>query len=313
MDLSGGEGPGDRERDPGNGASISSSVRILVGNGEDIVATRKHGRRAADTPVKTPLTELTDALSANYGVVGRRAAVVAAAGGLVVTATLPAMGQGQDEAAAVTAEADEVPTTEFVNQAKTVIPDVGEDADEDAVAGAAAVSNVTATKAPEPAPEPTRTADTGVSNNGSSDSSNDSSSTGSNGGDKSRSDDSKDGGDVALPDGSKAEQVIAIAKQYTGVPYRLGGTTTSGWDCSGYTSFVYGKVGVNLPRTSGAQRNAGRVVSASEARPGDLVWHPGHVGIYAGNGMMYDAGSASSGTSYRSHSWMGSVTYIRVL
>ncbi len=116
-----------------------------------------------------------------------------------------------------------------------------------------------------------------------------------------------------MPDGSKAEQVIAIAKQYVGVPYVYGGTTPSGWDCSGYIAFVYDKVGVNLPRTSGAQKAAGTVVSASEAKPGDLVFSPGHIGIYAGNGMMYDAGSPSSGTSYRSHSWMGSVTYIRVL
>ena len=262
------------------------------------MATRKHGRRAADTRVKTPLTELTDALSANYGVVGRRAAVVAAAGGLVVTATLPAMGQDEDEAAAVTAEAENTATTDFVNQAKTVIPEVGEDSDDEAVAGTAAVSNVTATKAPEPEPEPVRSADAGV---------------GSNDGESSDSDESQGGGDVSLPDGSKAEQVIAIAKQYTGVPYVYGGTTTSGWDCSGYTSFVFSKVGVNLPRSSGAQASAGTRVSASEARPGDLVYKPGHVGIYAGNGMMYDAGSPSSGTSYRSHSWMGSVTYIRVL
>lgn len=280
------------------------------------MATKKHGRRAADTRVKTPLTELTDALSANYGVVGRRAAVVAAAGGLVVTATLPAMGQGEDEAAAVTAEADNTPTTDFVNQAKTVIPEAGEDEEDASVVGAASVSNVTATKAPEPEPEPTQEAvssnsDSGSNSGSSSDSSESSSDSGSS--DSSKSDDSNAGGDVSLPDGSKAEQVIAVAKQYTGVPYVSGGTTPNGWDCSGYTSFVYSKVGVNLPRTSGAQRNAGTVVSASEARPGDLVWKPGHVGIYAGNGMMYDAGSPSSGTSYRSHSWMGSVTYIRVL
>jgi cell wall-associated NlpC family hydrolase len=259
--------------------------------------------------VKTPLTELTDALSANYGVVGRRAAVVAAAGGLVVTATLPAMGQGEDdEAAAVTAEADSAPTADFVNQAKTVIPEADEESDDEGVAGSAAVSNVTATKAPEPEPEPVRSADAGVGSNDG-----ESSDSGSNGSESSDSDESQGGGDVSLPDGSKAEQVIAIAKQYTGVPYVYGGTSTSGWDCSGYTSFVFGKVGVNLPRSSGAQASAGTKVSASEARPGDLVYKPGHVGIYAGNGMMYDAGSPSSGTSYRSHSWMGSVTYIRVL
>ncbi|SMX72423.1 Cell wall-associated hydrolase, NlpC family [Brevibacterium sp. Mu109] len=300
------------------------------------MATRKHGRRAAETRVKTPLTELTDALGANYGVVGRRAAVVAAAGGLVVTATLPAMGQGEDEAAAVTAEAENKPSTDFVNQAKTVIPEQGEDSEDADVVGAASVSNVTATEAPEPEPEPepapsesvesnagssdseSDSSESGSSDSGSSDSESDSSESGSSdsGSSDSESSDSGSsdgGGDAALPDGSKAEQVLAIAKQYTGVPYVFGGTTTSGWDCSGYTSFVYNKVGVNLPRNSGDQAAAGQTVSASEAKPGDLVYKSGHVGIYAGDGMMYDAGSSSSGTSYRSHSWMGSVTYIRVL
>ena len=279
------------------------------------MATRKHGRRAAETRVKTPLTELTDALGANYGVVGRRAAVVAAAGGLVVTATLPAMGQGEDDAAAVTAEAENTPTTDFVNQAKTVIPEQDEDTDDTDVVGAASVSNVTAEKAPEPEPEPEPTPSESVeSNSGSSDSSDSGSSdSGSSDSESSDSGGSSDDGGAALPDGSKAEQVISIAKQYTGVPYVYGGTTTSGWDCSGYTSFVFSKVGVNLPRSSGGQASAGQTVSASEAKPGDLVYRPGHIGIYAGNGMMYDAGSSSSGTSYRSHSWMGSVTYIRVL
>lgn len=288
------------------------------------MATKKHGRRAAETRVKTPLTELTDALGANYGVVGRRAAVVAAAGGLVVTATLPAMGQGEDEAAAVTAEADNAPTTDFVNQAKTVIPEQGEDSEDADVVGAASVSNVTAKKAPEPEPEPEPEPAPVESNSGSSDSSDSESSdsgssdsgssdSGSSDSESSDSGDSSEGGDAAPSDGSKAEQVISIAKQYTGVPYVFGGTTTSGWDCSGYTSFVFNKVGVNLPRNSGGQAAAGQTVSASEAKPGDLVYKPGHVGIYAGNGMMYDAGSSSSGTSYRSHSWMGSVTYIRVL
>lgn len=280
------------------------------------MATKKHGRRAAETRVKTPLTELTDALGANYGVVGRRAAVVAAAGGLVVTATLPAMGQGEDEAAAVTAEADNAPTTDFVNQAKTVIPEQGEDSDDADVVGAASVSNVTAKKAPEPEPEPEPApveSNSGSSDSESSDSGSSDSDSGSSDSESSDSGDSSEGGDAAPSDGSKAEQVISIAKQYTGVPYVFGGTTTSGWDCSGYTSFVFNKVGVNLPRNSGGQAAAGQTVSPSEAKPGDLVYKPGHVGIYAGNGMMYDAGSSSSGTSYRSHSWMGSVTYIRVL
>lgn len=115
-------------------------------------------------------------------------------------------------------------------------------------------------------------------------------------------------------DGSNAtgERILQIAEQYVGVPYVWGGTSTSGWDCSAFTQHVFREAGVNLPRNSGAQKAAGTVVSASEARAGDLVWRPGHIGIYAGNGMMYDAGT-SAGTSYRSHSWMGAVTYIRVL
>lgn len=119
---------------------------------------------------------------------------------------------------------------------------------------------------------------------------------------------------AASADGSNAdgERILQIAEQYVGVPYVWGGTSTSGWDCSAFTQHVFREAGINLPRNSGAQKAAGTVVSASEARAGDLVWHPGHVGIYAGNGMMYDAGT-SAGTSYRSHSWMGAVTYVRVL
>ncbi|GAA4384884.1 C40 family peptidase [Brevibacterium sp. NPDC049920] len=296
------------------------------------MAQKKHGRRAASTPVKTPLTELTEALSANSGVVGRRAAVVAAAGGLMATAVLPAATQGDEKSdAVVSAEAaDSNVEADFSNQAATVIPEAAEDTEDDAaLPGTSNVSTTTSTAAPEPEPEPapaqssdstepSDSSDRGSSTSRSTERSSDSSDRGSS---TSRSTerssdskkDEKKSDSVSVPDGSKAEQVIAIAKQYVGVPYVYGGTTPSGWDCSGYIAFVYDKVGVNLPRTSGAQKAAGTVVSASEAKPGDLVFSPGHIGIYAGNGMMYDAGSPSSGTSYRSHSWMGSVTYIRVL
>ena len=78
---------------------------------------------------------------------------------------------------------------------------------------------------------------------------------------------------------------------------------------------MYGKVGVNLPRTSGAQRGAGKTVSRAQAQPGDIIWSPGHVGIYAGNGMMYDAGNPRVNTSYRSIDWMvrSGAQFIRVL
>lgn len=89
--------------------------------------------------------------------------------------------------------------------------------------------------------------------------------------------------------GAASGSVIDIAASLMGIPYLYGGTTTSGFDCSGYTQYVYAQVGVSLPRTSSAQASAGVAVSKSEGQPGDLVTMPGHVGIYAGNGMMYDA------------------------
>lgn len=95
--------------------------------------------------------------------------------------------------------------------------------------------------------------------------------------------------------------VLGIAASYVGVPYYLGGTTPSGFDCSGYTSYVFNQVGISLPRTA-AQQQA-HATPVSNPQPGDLVFwgYPAwHVGIYAGNGMVYDAGNPSTGVVYRS-------------
>lgn len=78
--------------------------------------------------------------------------------------------------------------------------------------------------------------------------------------------------------------IVNYARQFLGVPYVWGGSTPSGFDCSGFTQYVYAHFGISLPRTSSAQAGAGYRVSAAEARPGDLVWWPGHVGIYTGSG-----------------------------
>ncbi|WP_143426841.1 C40 family peptidase [Georgenia soli] len=78
--------------------------------------------------------------------------------------------------------------------------------------------------------------------------------------------------------------IVDYARQFLGVPYVWGGTTPAGFDCSGFTSYVFAQFGTSLPRTSGAQASTGTRVSAAEARPGDLVTWPGHVGIYTGNG-----------------------------
>ncbi|MEP7036666.1 MAG: C40 family peptidase [Actinomycetota bacterium] len=105
--------------------------------------------------------------------------------------------------------------------------------------------------------------------------------------------------------------VIGIAASLAGIPYVYGGTTTSGFDCSGYTQYVFGQFGISLPRTAEEQRQAATPVSTPAV--GDLVFFGSpayHVGIYAGNGMMWD--SPHSGTSVQLRSIFGSATYGRV-
>lgn len=287
------------------------------------MAVKKRGRRAADTKVKTPLTEITEALSANSGALGKRAAVAAAAGGLVIAAVAPTEFGDGDANAEATAQAPEGDAPETTSQAGFTVDAADSKAP---VAGAAVASPVTATKAPEApveapaagdgatdgAAQQTSNSTRGSSSNSTGTSASESSGSSSSKGAKKSSGSSKS---VSVPNGPKAQQVLAIAKQYVGTPYKSGGTSPSGWDCSGFTSYVYGKVGVSLPRTSGAQKGAGKTVSRSAAKPGDIIWAPGHVGIYAGNGMMYDAGNTRVDTTYRSIDWMTKrgAKFIRVL
>lgn len=102
---------------------------------------------------------------------------------------------------------------------------------------------------------------------------------------------------VAYGTKPKVSGVVAIAKDYIGVPYKWGGTTPKGFDCSGFTQYVFRKAGVSLPRTSSAQGKVGTKVSRSELRAGDLVMFPGHVGIYIGSGKFIH--SPSPGKSVR--------------
>ena len=94
--------------------------------------------------------------------------------------------------------------------------------------------------------------------------------------------------------------------------YSYGGTSPStGFDCSGFTACVFGKVGISLPRTAEAQRQAATPVS--DPQPGDLVFFgcPAyHVGIYAGGGMMWDSPAHGQGRR-RCAIWSSHVTYGR--
>ena len=105
--------------------------------------------------------------------------------------------------------------------------------------------------------------------------------------------------------------VLGIAAQYEGIMYVYGGTTPAGFDCSGFTSYVFRQVGISLPRTAEQQRQA--VTTVSNPQPGDLVFFGSpayHVGIYAGNGMMWDSPRSGKAVALRSI-WSSNVTYGR--
>ncbi|MBR3538149.1 MAG: C40 family peptidase [Eubacterium sp.] len=100
-------------------------------------------------------------------------------------------------------------------------------------------------------------------------------------------------------------EMIAYAKQFLGNPYVYGGTSlTNGTDCSGFTMRIYEHFGYKIPR-AGGQRTFGKRISVSEAQPGDLIFYPGHVTMYIGNGQVIHASSAKTGIIISSLSYSG--------
>lgn len=94
------------------------------------------------------------------------------------------------------------------------------------------------------------------------------------------------------PGSGRATAALAAARHALGLPYVWGANGPGGFDCSGLMQWAYAQAGVSLPRTSQAQRYAGRMVPLSEARPGDLVAYradASHIGMYAGDGQVIHA------------------------
>lgn len=93
------------------------------------------------------------------------------------------------------------------------------------------------------------------------------------------------------------QQIANYALKFLGNPYVYGGTSlTNGADCSGFVQSVYKHFGISLPRTSGEQGAAGRAVDGvKNAKPGDLVWYSGHIGIYIGNEQIVHASNSKVG------------------
>ncbi|MFC4778927.1 C40 family peptidase [Paenibacillus sp. GCM10023252] len=93
-----------------------------------------------------------------------------------------------------------------------------------------------------------------------------------------------------------------IIKDVLGTPYKYGGTTTKGFDCSGFTSYVFDKMGIDLPRSSKSQAGVGKKIAKSDLIAGDLVFFEtggngiSHVGIYVGDGKFAHSSSSKGVT-----------------
>jgi cell wall-associated NlpC family hydrolase len=100
------------------------------------------------------------------------------------------------------------------------------------------------------------------------------------------------GAPASGPTGSSAATVLGAALSARGTPYVWGGTSRSGFDCSGLVRWAFNQAGISLPRSSFAQSEVGTSVPRSELRPGDLVFFYSpvhHVGIYVGHGEVVHA------------------------
>jgi cell wall-associated NlpC family hydrolase len=253
------------------------------------VTDRATGRHRAPARATTPLStlglQLTSAMSGHVTGISRTGAVLAVSSGLVASIGLPAGAVTRDapntatiprsaRAANAADPALQAVPSSFVSGAPLSAP-----------AGASPTfdqSSFTAVpkpKAPPPAPVSRSANRTALRSTGTTTGSTTSTPTFTGGGFGS----------------ARGSSVIAVAARYLGVPYRYGGTTPSGFDCSGYTQYVFAQLGISIPRTADQQYNAVTRIPSSQAQAGDLVFFLGsggayHVGIYAGGGMMYDSG-----------------------
>ena len=105
------------------------------------------------------------------------------------------------------------------------------------------------------------------------------------------------------------QRLIKAINSGLGSPYKYGGSSTKGFDCSGFTGFVYGQLGVDLPRDSRSQFSVGQKVGIKEMEKGDLIFFDtgggqiSHVGIYVGNNKMAHAPSSGGNTRIDDLDW----------
>ncbi|GGM11175.1 hypothetical protein GCM10010102_03750 [Promicromonospora citrea] len=236
------------------------------------------GRHRDSRPAQTPLTVLARTATENAGTVARRGALAAAAGGVLISTI------------ATTAHA--APAMDLKTDVKTAKLNSTDLQSLTAVAKQAVAAAPTVT-VPVDAKMPMEMEILGASS-----------------GDKGEK------GEAAVvsvdaPDPVPVgQQAVNIALNYLGITYVLGGASPSaGFDCSGLVQYVYAQLGYSLPHSSGALLGSGYQVTYPE--PGDIVWTPGHVAIYAGDGMIIEAWAAGMPVRY-TEMWQNNPTFVRV-
>ena len=272
------------------------------------MSTRTPGRHRAAHPPITPLTPFSRAAARGISATARRGAVVAAGSGLLVSLlAAPANAAPAEEPSATTAElkavkdavqdaAQESNTADVTTAALTTAtvdtaPAVKVAADSEF---ALETGTIKVTPAPEPEPEPEPVVEAQPAK-----------------AETTAAPAEKTEKKAAAPAASSGSKIVDIARQYLGVPYVWGGSTPAGFDCSGFTSYVYAQIGITLPHSSAEQRYSGTEVSAADAQPGDIIWSPGHVSIYAGNGMQIEA-PVPGQTVRESKVWQDNPVYLRI-
>ena len=250
-----------------------------------MVNDTRSGRHRASARYN-PAAELTTIVRSAGETGVKASAVLAASGGLVATFALPAQASSNASSTSSVAAAARQSTVSDVPSALALTPAVvAPEAASPVAVDAVGVLGVKAVAKPKPKPKPApRVVADAVRDRSSSSSS------------RTTSRSTPTTSNVA----QSSSEIVNIARTLLGIPYVYGGESPSGFDCSGFTQYVFGKAGISIPRTASAQQSAATRVS--DPKPGDLVFFGSpawHVGIYTGNGMMIDSPRSGKSTSER--------------